>query len=101
MEQAGSYYIFCGGRNTNMTYRQAPFYMRESYVQLGELEFVNFVVYNKWEVDDLNVRVPTEGKNDDSWDSFYEELKCVLEHSSITWEISVQKYEEVIFLDWK
>lgn len=63
-----------------MTYRQASLYMEESYVLLGQLEFVNCVVYNKWEVDDLNVHVPTEDKNDDSWDSFYEELKCVFEH---------------------
>lgn len=45
------------------------------------LEFVNCVVYNKWEVDDLNIHVPTEDKNHDSWDSFYEELKCVFEQS--------------------
>jgi hypothetical protein len=57
-----------------MTCKQTSLYLKESYVQLGQLEFVNCVVYNKWEVDDLNVHVLTEDKNDDSWDSFYEEL---------------------------
>ena len=62
-----------------MTCKQTSLYLKESYVQLGQLEFVNCVVDNKWEVDDLNVHVLTEDKNDDSWDSFYEELKCVFE----------------------
>lgn len=76
MEQQAIITFVCGGRNTNMTYRQASLYMKESYVQLGQLEFVNCVVYNKLEVD-LIVHVTTEDKNDGSWDSFYEELKCV------------------------
>jgi hypothetical protein len=53
--------------------------MKESYVQLGQLEFVNCVAYNKREVDNLNVHAPTEDENDDSWDSFYEEIKCMFE----------------------
>jgi len=47
MEQQAIITFVCGGRNTNMTYRQASLYMKESYVQLGQLEFVNCVVYNK------------------------------------------------------
>jgi hypothetical protein len=64
---------------TNMTYRQTSLYMKESYAQLEQLEFVNCVLYSNWEIDDLNVHVPTEDKNDDLWDSFYEELKCMFE----------------------
>lgn len=48
-------------------------------MQLGQLEFVNCVVYNKLEVGDLNVHVTTENKNYGSWGSFYEELRCMFE----------------------
>lgn len=57
-----------------MSYRLASFCMRESYLQLGELEF-NSLVYSENLMIVLNVHVPTEDKNDDSYDSFYEELK--------------------------